>query len=99
MPFADQGVALEPFCFQDLPSQDSMREVGRCSAAVQLWGLAEADADIMQHRRLGQEIKVGRLARMAACPMPGNLTGLGSHQGGVDHQQPENGSGRIVMAC
>ena len=81
MPLADQGVALEPFCFQDLPPQDSMGEVGGCSAAVQLWGLAEADTDIMQHRRFGQEIKVGGFAPVAACPMPGDLARFGRHQG------------------
>ena len=76
-----------------------MAQIRFRSVTVELRRRAEADADIVQQRRLAQETKVRTLSRIAFDVAPGNFRRLARHECRVQHEELEGRTRRIVMTC
>ena len=64
MAFAHTGMALVPLLAQELGSQSAMTDVWLRAKALYARGVGEEDSDVMQHRRLLDELGIEMQFRM-----------------------------------
>jgi hypothetical protein len=54
----DLRMAHEALLTQEASANDAMTDIGLCAEALDPWGVTLVDADVMQHRRLLQELRI-----------------------------------------
>jgi len=58
MALTDLRMAHEALLTQEASANDAMTDIGLCAEALDPWGVTLVDADVMQHRRLLQELRI-----------------------------------------
>ncbi len=92
MTLADKGMTRQAFGVQYLAAFHAVADVGEVSGAVDVGGVAAENADVMKHRRLGDEVSVDFEAAAANA-----LKSLVSHFGAVNDQRFIKSRARAVV--